>query len=259
MKNKYLKMKKTKKTLILATLAVFLLAGCSNDPKTAVSAPTTDATVPNPTKAVKSTADPASATDTATMMALIRTAFKNRDAKLLRSLMAETVTSGYADGSGPCPKGCPSSELIELRFKDKNASGWEDYALALRFGLGNSDGAPGTYLAPSFPQEPDGKEAWVYIYGTKVNVRAQPDIQSKVLTQLNPGWKKYNPKMVDKWLESQAYEKIGWVPVYYQQGKLGYVNEQLTNFAQRGTITVQKAKNGQFHIIDITNDYVCAL
>lgn len=239
--------------LIIATLTAFLLAGCTNDPKTTVSAPKTDATVPTPTDA------PVSVTDTATMMNLIRTAFKNRDSKLLRSLMADTVTSGYADGGGPCPNGCPSSELIELRFKDKDASGWTEYELALRFGLGTLDGAAGTYLAPSFPQEPEEKEAWVYIYGTKVNVRVKPDIQSKVVTQLNPGWKNYNPKMVDKWVENQEYEKIEWVPVYYQPGKLGYVNEQLTNFAQRGTITVQKAPNGQLHIIDITNDYVCAL
>lgn len=245
--------------IYMVILASLLLAACGNAPQNSVSVPKSDATAPNPAVAAESAADPASVTDTATMIALIRTAFKNRDSKLLRALMADTVKSGYHDGSGPCPDGCPGNELIDLRFKDKNASGWPEYELALRFGFGNSDGADGTYLAPSFPREPEAKGAWVYIYGTRVNVRAQPDIKSTVLTQLNPGWKNYNPKMVDKWLDNQEYEKTEWVPVYYQPGKLGYVNEQLTNFAQRGTITVKKDKNGRLRIIDITNDYVCAL
>lgn len=245
-----------KKTLIFATLMTFLMADCWNNPNID---PKTETAVPDPTQSVKSTADPISITDTATMMTLIRTAFKNRDAKLLHALMADTVTSGYDEGNGPCPEGCPGSELISLRFTGKNASGWTEYELALRLGLGISDGASGIYEAPYFPHKPNTNEAWVYIYGTKVNVRAQPDIQSKVLTQLNPGWKNYNYKMRSNWIDNEAYNKLDWVPVYYQQGKLGYVNEEYTNFVQNGSISVQKMKNGQFRIIDMTNDYICGM
>lgn len=196
---------------------------------------------------------PSNIRDTAAFFTQLQLAFKTKDTRLLGSLMADTVRSGYLDGAVCNMGGCPQADLLQAAFNDQHAEGWTKFSVVWRMGFGEysyCDIEGEQYIGPVWPGLDSGgqrQDEKAYIFGNQVHIRETPDKTAKSIGQKSQCWVTVD---TDELCYGDAPED--WLPVIDETGKEGYIFLDLTSWSKNnGYIIIQRGADGFLRIIEM--------
>lgn len=198
-----------------------------------------------------------------TFRAKLEEAIINKSTTKLKKLLADKVRESN-DGCGA--SGCDKDEFIEYYFGDGSVDEtWEEIKTVVRFGfirrIDEYTEMPvkhdkTVFQAPSYLSEID-EDNEIIVLGEKVNIREQPSLNAKVIKQASYEVFKCDCNILtSKETTYQTKEGIGWLEIYLENNKIGYIAAKYTSYEIIKEMTVGKI-NGKWKIISYYHSPGC--
>lgn len=241
-----------KNQLFLALFMGLMLSSCGNTEKTPAAA-ATPVSNSSQTAAVGE-----AATTLEAFQARLTEALEKQDLKLLRPLLAETLTDGAADGGAYCPEGCPIDTFFARKFTSdsEKAVFFEDFLRVAKTGFAPLKEEPGAFMAPAYSLKLGENE--LYIVGKNVNIREKPGTQAKVILQKSYEMVPFIPDAENGFPQTVEKDDLYWVKIKLAGGKIGYVASKFTSVDFYKDIQAVQ-KDGKFVVTGFIDAFVCAL
>jgi Tfp pilus assembly protein PilP len=176
----------------------------------------------------------------------LKSAVKNKDKNALLSVLDDQIKVSFGGDSG-------KQDFIrywKLNNQPEKSAVWKELeemlALGGNFSKYNKSAYSIPYLFENFPQAYD-PFSYSAVIGQRVNLRAKPDRNARVITQLSNEVVKVQPPLTAPTMKLDGY-RYRWIPVTTLSDQKGYILEKYVRSPIDYRMNIKKNQSGQWKI-----------